>query len=566
MRTHRRTIFSGLACFGILTFGIVTACHSQQGAATDANGGEGGPAGSSGATSSGSSGATSGGSSGATSGGPGPVGQPPGATGPIVPGKPLVFSDEGASSNLNSILSGIDWLFDVTMDDLDGDGHLDVLLGNHKVTSRLAINNGNGTFTALTLPTSTAQVWSQMMVDYDNDGQRDISLNWDTADFPVFHATGNRQFAVVSADQSYKSSANGMAWSDWNGDGRIDYMTGGFFGESLYKNTGSGFAAATEVTTIPAAKSQASLFFADLSGDGLPDLILQPTDAASGGGPGGIFTGTVKHTTNILVNKGSGQGLAAPVTGGLDALPGPGVGFGDIDNDGDLDVIGIGSSPTAGRDHFQVRLFRNDGGMHFTDITAGSGLPETDGTVNVYEVIYLESAIADFDNDGLQDIVWGEPTKTRLFHNLGSGKFAEVNSFPSHSEGRPSRIFTGDYNEDGTLDLLVGWSANTDQLLSLFKNTGTSPDWLGVKLVGSTIKLAVNSRIWVYEAGHLGDPNSLRGYREVLLSHNFCQPLVQHFGLKSTSQYDIRASFYPSGKTVDRPGVTPGQTITISEP
>src|SRR5262249_7665677 len=131
----------------------------------------------------------SGGPGGAASGSTG-TGQPPGATAPIVPGKPLVFTDEANASKLSPILAGMPWLFDVTMDDVDNDGHLDVLLGNHGTGSRLAMNNGDGTFTALPLPTSTAEVWSQMLVDYDNDGQRDISLNWDSADFPVYHNIG----------------------------------------------------------------------------------------------------------------------------------------------------------------------------------------------------------------------------------------------------------------------------------------------------------------------------------------------------------------------------------------
>jgi hypothetical protein len=444
-------------------------------------------------------------------------------------------------------------------------------MGDHHTSHRLAMNAADGTFVSVPI-TTTAQVWSQLPVDYDNDGLPDISFNWDTADFPVTHNLGARTFAEVAASTSYDSSANAMAWADWNGDGSSDYAVGGFFGNTLFRNDG-GPGHYTDVTAsmsaIPTAKTQASLFLVDLNGDGWPDYLTQPTNATAGGG---IFTTSVTHTTTLLLNQGktgSSAGFAAGTSAGLEGLPAPALALGDYDDDGDLDVFGFGSAPT-GRTTLRYRLYRNDGGT-FTDVTAGSGLPEGDSTINEYMVIYLQSAFGDFNDDGYLDLLWIEPTTNRLWLGDGHGHFTEISSTAGIGStldiSRPARMFVGDYDGDGALDFATAratYPALTDPV-TLFHNEHKGGGWLVVRLVGKDIKLALGSNVHVYDAGYLGEASHLRGYREVISAHTQRTPLRQHFGLDPSRHYDIRVRFWPSGTVVDVKDIAPSTQLEIRE-
>ena len=80
--------------------------------------------------------------------------------------------------------------------------------------------------------------------------------------------------------------------------------------------------------------------------------------------------------------------------------------------------------------------------------------------------------MGDFDNDGRDDLYITALDGNHLFHNLGSGRFADVTS---HAGVKDGGFSTGavwfDYDNDGKLDLFVShyvdWSIATDQTCSL---------------------------------------------------------------------------------------------------
>lgn len=132
---------------------------------------------------------------------------------------------------------------------------------------------------------------------------------------------------------------------------------------------------------------------------------------------------------------------------------GNGIAVGDYDRDGDLDVLML-----SGLTHVN-RLFRNDldtGSKSFTDVTASAGV----GDAGLGRVAHF----ADLDNDGWLDLVVvndddGEPETppSRIYRNNRDGTFADVSAA---SGFRPvGYLLCGaalaDFDRDGLLDIVI---------------------------------------------------------------------------------------------------------------
>ena len=144
---------------------------------------------------------------------------------------------------------------------------------------------------------------------------------------------------------------------------------------------------------------------------------------------------------------------------------GSGVAFFDADGDGWPDLLLINSKDWTPRGRRSLpALYHNDRNGTFSDITAASGL-------NV-EMYALGVAVADFDNDGREDVYITALEGDRLFHNEGGGKFRDVTAgsgIRNASFGTSAAWL--DYDRDGKVDLFVAnyvqWDAKGDLWCSL---------------------------------------------------------------------------------------------------
>jgi hypothetical protein len=131
-------------------------------------------------------------------------------------------------------------------------------------------------------------------------------------------------------------------------------------------------------------------------------------------------------------------------------LFGGGVAVLDVDQDRWPDLLLVdGRDWAPGGRPARHRLYRNNHDGTFRDITEGSGL---DG-LNVYG---LGASVADYDNDGKEDVFLTTVDGGRLLHNAG-GRFEDV----TVRAGITNRAFAVsaawlDYDRDGRLDLLIG--------------------------------------------------------------------------------------------------------------
>ena len=216
--------------------------------------------------------------------------------------------------------------------------------------------------------------------------------------------------------------------------------------------------------------------FIDLDGDGWADILLIN---------GKDFTPSGRRSLPALY-RNNHDGTFTDVTrgSGLDVeMYAMGVAVADYDNDGLPDVY---ITALEGD-----RLFHNDGHLHFRDVTLKSGIHNANfGT---------SAAWFDYDKDGKADlfvanyVTWSKegdkwcsmdgstksyctPEKydgasSKLFHNLGNGKFEDVTEKAGLSDksSKSLGVVTFDYNGDGWVDLFV---SNDTERSKLYKNNG----------------------------------------------------------------------------------------------
>ena len=135
-----------------------------------------------------------------------------------------------------------------------------------------------------------------------------------------------------------------------------------------------------------------------------------------------------------------------------------GVGLIDCDNDGKLDIITVNGSTVQryrqGGD-LMITLYHQDADLKFTDITKSAGLTRKGWGMGI--------AVADYDNDGLQDIYVTGFGGNALYHNLGNCKFEDVTDKAGVAAGGFSTgAAWADYDRDGKVDLFVSRYVHVD--------------------------------------------------------------------------------------------------------
>jgi hypothetical protein len=135
----------------------------------------------------------------------------------------------------------------------------------------------------------------------------------------------------------------------------------------------------------------------------------------------------------------------------VESVPG-GVAVFDYDGDRRPDIFFTNGAETpslnkTSADYFN-RLYRNEGGMRFTDVTDAAG---------VRGVGYaMGAAAADYDNDGDVDLFVAGVRQNQLLRNRGDGRFEDITPRSGIASGDWA-VAGGwfDYDNDGFLDLLV---------------------------------------------------------------------------------------------------------------
>jgi len=347
-----------------------------------------------------------------------------------------VFTDVG-NRGMDGVVSG-----SALSGDIDGDGDLDYSTINN---TPYFLNDGSASFTASNdFATLGGGVLSKALADVNGDGRLDEAVNgfnfettiflnvrgdslvpadalvplWTTppglrdgdAEFadvdtdgdPDLLITGEdaggtpRSILLRNDDSRFVDAQAGLtgvqnsraAFADIDGDGALDLILTGLDASNngrtiLYRNDGSGGFTEVTGTGLPDVKLGAPAF-ADVDGDGDPDLVLTGSDQATG-----------KFITTLYFNDGAGNftDAGAGLTGQFLSA----AAFADVDGDGDPDLLVTGkeddlSAPVG-------LLYLNDGSGGFTDaglrLKASVSFPGGGPDIT----------FGDFDADGDADLI-----------------------------------------------------------------------------------------------------------------------------------------------------------------
>ncbi len=292
--------------------------------------------------------------------------------------------------------------------------------------------------------------------DYDNDGDLDIYItNGSTLPNVLYRNNGDGTFTDVAhaAGVDHKGFAMGCSFGDYDDDGDLDlYVTNYYEPNTFFRNNGDGtFTDVTRETRTGDTRWGISSPFADYDNDG--DLDLYVINYIR-------FHPSLAPEEFKLVQRPEENMLLAPEP---------------YDPEGNV-------------------LYRNNGDGTFTDVTDEGGVADREGKG-------LGATFGDYDNDGDLDLYLGNDiTRNKLYQNNGDGTFTDVSFLEGIDDPRSGMgADWGDYDNDGDLDLILGYFKH--QKNALFKNNLPSN-------IPSTIEVMANFDDVSLAAG-FGEPSTM---------------------------------------------------------
>lgn len=364
------------------------------------------------------------------------------------------------------------FLIDAAVGDFNEDGNLDVVAcSDQNDNFSLLLGDGAGNlaapinFAAGDRPTGIA------VGDMNKDGNLDVLVSHSGTpdDIYVFLGNGAGGFAAPTILSNPTNTTYDITVADFNLDTNPDFAitTAGVYTVQIWTGNGSG-TAFTVAQTVTSMSINPDLDARDLNGDGAMDIIAGPGYIMNNGsgtfgarvalsqsdeeyatgdlnGDGNIDIVTTDNNVNranTRVYLGNGAGVFTLLNKTEMRVYARGLEVADVNNDGMPDVIGAGSDATDGR----VDILLGDGTGYFAN-----SITKYPTSTDPRDMI-----TGDFNEDGQIDVALCHSTLNFVSVYLGNGGGKFTKTATNHATGTfPADIITLDYNKDGHLDLAV---------------------------------------------------------------------------------------------------------------
>jgi enediyne biosynthesis protein E4 len=458
---------------------------------------------------------------------------------------------------------------------------IDMALAGRKARSALFHNNRDGTFTDVTEKAGVGYpCWAMgaSIGDYDNDGWPDLLVTC-FGGIVLYHNNHDGTFSNVTTQTGLARDsgwATGAAFGDYDGDGFPDLFVAHYvdldlkdlpeFGskvtckyhdipvqcgprglkgspDALYHNSGNGtFTEVAKAAGVDDAQKFVGLtaIWCDFNQDGRLDLFV-----ANDGEPNYLYRNDGNgRFTDVALDAGVAVNLDGSEQANM------GVALGDYEHKG-LFSLAI--------THFSeeyAALYRNNGGLNFTDVSYSAGIaPPTTSYVGWGDAFF------DLDNDGWPDLImvnghvypqvdtkdigttFREPKLVYL--NRHDGTFRDISKLagPAIQVPQVSRgLAVGDLFNDGRLDIVIENLEGEPMILQT--QGGPRNHWVSFELQAAKgNRLALNARLRA-TAGDLVQEDQVQSGGSYLSQSD----LRIHFGLAQHQKVDKLEIFWPSGK------------------
>lgn len=441
--------------------------------------------------------------------------------------------------------------------DLNNDTNADlVALGSGTWAIGVFQNDGSGFFTnrSSSLP-GVERASGVSAGDYDGDGDLDLFISaWCDQD-RLFRNDGNWTFTdvTVGAGLGDLGAGAGSTWGDVNGDGWLDlYLANRTLSECqagstpgsanrLYINTGEGtFTEAAVAWNVDDgnARSFAPLLF-DYDRDFDMDLFLAEDR--------GVNAGCAQWHMKLWRNDGGSFTEVSQTAGTAGCLNGMCATQGDLDHNGFLDIY-VTNTPEGNE------LYMNQGDGTFVESASAAGV-----TVNQ---LNWGSVFADFDNDAdLELYVCNQIGANSLFRSNASWPMTAMpDPGAAADSGMTYCVAAADIDKDGDVDLAL---SNVGTPIRLLVNTTSNGNrWVRVRVEGEWPNLfAVGAMVRVRTGSHWQTQQIVAGS-----AYKSQHELTLHFGLGGATVVDELEVLWPDGDARVLTGLAIDSVHVVSRP
>jgi len=391
---------------------------------------------------------------------------------------------------------------------------------------------------------------SVCFADIDNDGNVDAIISALKGESLVYENIGKDKFKDITQEVNFRLQGrfNAICWGDLNLDGLLDFVVGDETGPpKIFINQGFfRFKNIKKLTGIPDSLDYYYIpSMADMDNDGDLDLFFFSLfDHIY------YFQNQGINPQTKLPRFDDKSKLSPQLTTRSDFFT-QSIEFGDYDNDGDLDLfLANRISP--------IKLFENQGKGIFIDVSAEKGFNQS--------VMAYGANWGDLNQDGYLDLFLATLGKNYIFWNKAGKYFAiDSTSLPNNDLSYSTGSILEDLDSDGDLDIAI---ANFEISYSrIYRNLLNQNNYLKIELRGKKSNYyGIGGKIWLYEAGHIGNNQYLKGYRQIFTNTglNSSHLPIAHFGVSMDSRYDAIIEF-PGGEKIQKFNLNPGHIYTIHE-